>query len=138
MQVLGNVVPVGDPGVGQHLARQRVAVGVQATGGQAEDGVSGPYPLTIDHLAPLARTYAYSDDLEVSLAIDTRHLRGLAADERNTELSAGFCGAADYAGDGVGVEPAAGDVVEEEERTRARGEHVVGTVVDDIRTKRVQ
>src|SRR5215213_3536234 len=102
VQILRNVL-VGDPGVREHLAGQRVAVGVQSAGCQAEHGVAGPRPLTAYFLAPLARPHAHADDLEVSLPVDTRHLRGLAADERHAESSAGFCGAADYVGDGFGI-----------------------------------
>ena len=131
VQTLRNSV-VGEPCVLDHLAGQRVAVGVQTAGRQADYGVAWLYLLTADYLAPFARPYAHADDLEVSLAVDTRHLSGLAAYERDPELPAGFCSAADYAGDGFGIQPAAGHVVEEEERTRTRGEHVVGAVVDDI------
>src|SRR5215213_8017369 len=99
---LRNVV-VGDSCVREHLAGQRVAVGMQAAGRETEYGVAWTYPLTADHLASLARPYAHADDLEVSLGVDTWHLSGLAADERNTESPAGFGSAADYAGYGFGI-----------------------------------
>jgi hypothetical protein len=97
-----NIV-VGDPCILDHLAGQRVTVGVQTAGRKPEHGVAWTYPLTADYLTPLARTYAHSDDLEVSLAVDTRHLSGFAADERNTESPAGFRGTAYYAGYGFGI-----------------------------------
>src|SRR5918994_1256040 len=131
------LVRVGDAGVGEHLAGQRVAVGVQSTRRQANYGVPGLHALAAYHLAPLARSDADADDLEVALAIKSRHLRGFAADERHSEWPAGFRGAADYPGDGLGVEPAAPYVVQKEEGASAGGEHVVGAVVDDVRAESI-
>src|SRR5215204_2373925 len=131
------LVRVGNAGVGEHLAGQRVAVGVKSTRRQANYGVAGLHPLAAYYLAPLARSDADADDLEVALAIKSRHLRCFAADERHTEWPAGFCCAADYPGDGLGVEPAAPYVVQKQQWASSGGEHVVGAVVDDIRAESI-
>src|SRR5215210_7415672 len=130
-------VRVGESGVGEDLAGQRVAVGVQSARSQAEHGVARAHPLAGDYLATLAGPHADADDLKVSLAVEPGHLRRLAAYEGHTEPPAGFRGTADYAADGFGNQSPATYIVEEEKRPGTRGEHVVGAVVDDIRAKRV-
>ena len=63
-----------------YLARERVPVGVEAAGGEAEDGVAGRTrsPLTT---SLLARSDARSDDVEIFPGVEARHLRRLTADE---------------------------------------------------------
>src|SRR5215203_4006984 len=131
------LVRIGDACVGEHLTGQRVAVGMQSTRRQANYGVAGLHPFAAYHLAPLARSDADAHDLEVTLAIKSRHLRDLSADERHPEWPACFRCAADYPGDGLGIEPAAPYVVQKNEGASAGGEHVVGAVVDDIRAESV-
>ena len=81
---------------------------------QAEHGVAGPHPLAAYYLVPLASPHAGADDLEVSQAVESWHLRSLAADEGDAETPAGLGRAADYPGDGLGIETSAPDVVEEQ------------------------
>jgi hypothetical protein len=67
-----------------YLARERVPVGVEAAGCEAENGVAGPHPLTVNDLTPLARSDACSDDVEIFPGVEAWHLRRLTADEGDT------------------------------------------------------
>jgi len=60
-----------------------------------------------------------------ALGVHAGHLRGLAADQGAARLLAALRDALDHAGGDPGVELAAGEVVEEEQRLRALHQHVV-------------
>ena len=69
--------------------------------------------------------------------MQARVLGRLAADERAAGLAAARRDAADEAGDGLRVEPADGDVVEEGERLGAAADDVVGAHRDEVDADRV-
>jgi hypothetical protein len=64
-------------------------------------------------------------------------LRRLAADERAAGIAAAGGDATHQAGDGLGIQPADGDVVEERERLGAAADHVVRAHRDEIDADRV-
>ena len=64
-------------------------------------------------------------EVEVVGAVHVGELGGLAAEQRAARLAAAVGDALDHVGDALGVEPPDGDVVEEQHRLGAAGEHVV-------------
>ena len=117
----------GAVGAGQRLAvlelvladdvpNQRVAVGVQSAAGQAEDRVAGAHPGAVDDPVALDHADDEAGEVVVSERVQAGHLRGLAAEERASRRRAGGGDALDDLGELLGVEPAGGEVVEEEDR----------------------
>ena len=119
--------------VEEHLARERVAVRVQAEGGQPDEHVAGLNPARQRPL-PLHDAHDEAGEIVVVLGVGARHLRRLAADQRAAELGAG----AREAGDDLlhlrRVHLAERDVVEEEQRQSALDEDVVDAVGDEVVT----
>ncbi len=64
-------------------------------------------------------------EVDVVGAVHVGQLGGLAAEQRAAGLAAAVRDALDDVGDALGVEPADGDVVEEQHRIGAGGDHVV-------------
>jgi len=118
-------------GVEEHLAGERVAVGVQALGRQPQQQVSllhpaGQGPVLLHHADDEA------GHVVVVFGVGARHLRRLAADQRAGELGAGPGEAADDLLDPQRVHPPQRDVVEEEKRQRPLHQDVVDAVGDQI------
>ena len=76
------------PAFGDHLADQRIAVGVQAAGGEAEDDVAHGDVGAGEQPAALDRAHGEAGEIVVALGIEPGHLRRLAADQRATGLPA--------------------------------------------------
>src|SRR3712207_4418026 len=128
-------VRVGEVRVLHHLARERVAVGVQAAGGEAQYRVTDPHALAGYYLAALACTYANADQIEVAFRVEARHLGRLPADEGDAKLPARLGSSLNDLSDSVGVEPAARHVVEEKKWAGTGGGHVVGAGVHYVRAQ---
>ena len=114
----------------EHLAGQRVAIGVKAARRQPHQRVAG-----LDRLAVRARldqTDYETSEVVIPQRVDTGHLRGLAAEQRTARSTA--CGghAFDELREDIRVQPPRREVVEEEQRTRPCRRDVVDAVVDDV------
>src|ERR1041384_5857442 len=72
--------------------REGISVGVQTVGGKAEDDVAGSNPAAVYHLFAIDHADDAAGKVVFTLAIHSRHLRGLPADERATRLPAGSGG----------------------------------------------
>ena len=114
---------------------QRVAVGVRAPAGEADEQVAlaeivgaGPERVPVDDADDGA------GDVDRAGHVDAGHLGRLAAEQRTPDGLAGLGHAGHDLGDDLGHERRGGDVVEEEERPGALHEDVVDAVVDEVGT----
>ena len=123
--------------VEEDAARERVAVRVQADRGQADQDVALAHGLAVDEILRVDDAEDEAGDVVVVVAVEARHLRGLAADQRAAVLLARAGHAADHVGHHRRAELAGGVVVEEEQRTRALHEDVVDAVRDEVVADRV-
>ena len=114
--------------VAEERPHEREPVRVQAERRQAEDDVAGLDARAVDHLVALDDPDARAREVELLLAVDAGHLRGLAAEERATRGAAGLRGSLDELRDLLERELVPDDVVEEEERLGAGRDHVVHAV----------
>ena len=101
--------------------RQRIAVGVQPGGRQADEHVARRDRSAVDQ--PLARDGADDEagDVVFAVGVEARHLRRLAAEERAAVLAARARQALDDLHGHVRLEPAGREVVEEEQRLARPG-----------------
>ena len=116
----------------QDLARQRVAVGVQAAGEQADDLIARFDVLGRDHPLALDHANGEAGQVEVVFAVEVGHLRRLAAEQGTARRLAAGRDAGDELGDEVRLELVNRDVVEEEERLGAAAEQVVDAHRDQV------
>ncbi len=115
-----------------HAASQAVAIGVQAGRGQGEQRVTFPDRRAVDDRVAFTHPDHEAGDVVGGGLIEPWHFRRLTAEQRATHLAAGTCHPSDDVRDDRGFEDAGGHVIEEEEGLRARREHVVDTVVDQV------
>ena len=71
-------------------------------------------------------------DVVLAVLVEAGHLRRLAAEQRAAVLAAGLGEAFDDLHGHIRIEPAGGEVVEEEERLGALDEDVVDAVIDEV------
>jgi hypothetical protein len=107
------------------LPDEREAVRVQAERGETEHDVPGLDPRAVDYAVTRNQPDARACEVELLLAVDARHLRRLAAEERTPGGAARLSRALDELGHLLERERMADDVVEEEERIGAGRDHVV-------------
>ncbi len=129
---LGLVAVTQGHGLEDHLARQRVAVRVQAARREAHDDVSRDDARSVDD--PLATDDPDRESREVVLAarVHARQLRGLAAEQRASTLGARCSDAGDDLLGHSDVELPRAEVVEEEEGARPAGDDVVDAHADEV------
>ena len=116
----------------EKLAGQRVAVGVEAGGGQAEQHVAGLDGFAGDHALPLDHAHDEAGQVVFAVVIEAGHFGGFAADERASVLFAAAGDAGDDRCGDAGVEFAGGEVIEKEERQSALHGDVVDAVIHQI------
>jgi len=76
--------PIGQPelhALEEDATRQRVAVGVQPTRGEAEQGLTGAHASAVEQVLALDSTHQEARELEVAILVDAGHLGRLAADQ---------------------------------------------------------
>ena len=117
----------------EHPPHEREAVRVHAGRREADHDVAGLNARTIDQLRALDDTDARRRKVELFVAVHVGHLGRLAADERDVRFAADLGGALDQLGDLLEVETRRGHVVEQEQRPRARRDHVVDAVRGHVR-----
>ncbi len=118
--------------IGDDVADQRVAVGVESAARHGQERVARPDLAPVDDLVRLDRAHDEAGDVVVTERVHPRHLGGLAADERAAGGAARLGDALDELGEVFGHELAGGVVVEEEERLGAAAENVVDAVIDQV------
>ncbi len=119
-------------GLEKDPSRERVAIGVQARRGQAEEHVAGAHARPVEDLPAIDDPDDEADQLVVPDLIEAGHLRGLAAEQSTAILAAPIRDTGYERDQLVGLELARADVVEKEERTRALHQDIVDAVIDEI------
>ena len=137
--VADGVAEFGDAALGlefhlleENLAGERIAVGVQAAGGEADDGVAGADGFAVEHFGFFDDADDGAADVVLPRFIKAGHLGGFAADEGAIIFGATAREAGDEFGEDVGLQFAGADVIEEEKRFRAEDGDVVHAMVDEV------
>ena len=121
----------------QDLAGERVAIGVESTGFDAENDVAGTDRFAIEHAGLLDDTDDGAADVVFAGLVKAGHLRCLAADQGAVVFRAGFGEAFDQVLEHFRLKFAGADVIEEKERFRAEDCDVVDAVIDQVLADRV-
>ena len=116
----------------EQLARQRVAVGVQAVRGQAEEDVTDLDGFAGNDAVAVDRADDGAGEVVLAVGVEAGHLRRLAADQGAAVGAAGLADALHDGLDDLVVELAGGQVIEKEERRGALHGDVVDAVVDEV------
>src|ERR1051325_9557210 len=116
----------------KNLARQGVAVRMQATGGEADDGIAGANAFAIQHPRFLDHTNDRAAQVVFTRGVETWHLGGFAADEGATVVRAGGGEAFDDLGENAWFKFAGADVIEEKERFSAKHGDIVDAMIDQV------
>ena len=98
---------------------------MQAARGEPDDAVAGVDPRAVHDSVLLDETEAESGEIEVLARIDPRHLGAFPADERRPGELAAAGDSLDHHLGRRQLEPAHGQVVQEQDRLGALHEHVV-------------
>ncbi len=123
----------GQPGaVERNPPGERVTVGVQSGRGKTDEDVPRADALTVDQLPPRNDADDEPRNIVLAVGVETRHLGGLAAKQRAAVGAARAREALDNLHGDVRVQPAGGQIVEEEERVRPLHEDVVDAVVHEV------
>ena len=96
--------------------------------GKADDVVARAHRRAVDDAVALDDPDAGRREVELALAVDARQLGRLAADQRDARSPADLGGPLDQLGDLLELELGGGDVVEQDQRLGAAGDHVVDAV----------
>ena len=121
----------------EHLARERIAVRVEAARREADHDVSGLHLRAVDDLLPPDDADGEPREVVLPRRVHPRQLRGLPAEERALRLLAGVGDPADDRLGDAQLELPGAEVVEEEERAGAAGDDVVHAHADEIEADRV-
>ncbi len=89
----------------KQLAGQRVSVGMQAGGGQADQHIAGFDAHAGDQLVPVDRADDEAGQIVLAIGIEAGHLSGFSADQRAAVGLAGIGQPADNALGHFGIEP---------------------------------
>ena len=109
------------------LADQRIAVGMRAGRGNADQHVTLGHGRAVQQLVLLDGGHREAGQVVFPGGVHVRHFRRLAADQRTAGLHAAFSDTADHRRGGVHVQLAGGKVVQEEQRLGALYQHIVDT-----------
>jgi hypothetical protein len=120
-----------------HLADERIAVGVDAAGGQPDHDVAGRDALRVHGALELDDTDAESREVEIARGVEVGHLGRFAAEERAPGLFAPLDHAADQVGQHRLLDLRHRDVVKEEERLGPLHDEVVDVHRDQVNADRV-
>src|SRR4051812_25218563 len=112
----------------EDAADERKAIGVDAGRREAEDDVARLDPGAVDQRLAVDASDTGRCEVELALLIHVRHLRRLAADQRDTRRAADLRRALDELSDLLELDPGGGDIVEQHERLGAAGDDVVDAV----------
>ena len=110
----------------EHPADQRVAVAVQAAGGEADNPVAHADHGAIDNLIPFHHPHHKAGQVIIAGLVDAGHLRGLPADQGAPGLLAPLGDAFDNQGGGFRRQLPHGQVVQEEQRGGPVDHDIIG------------
>jgi hypothetical protein len=122
----------------EHAPDEREAVCMDAGRGEPHDEVALDDRRGVDQAVTLDDPDTGRSEVELVGPVHVRQLGRLAADERDARHTADFRSALDELGDLVEIDARGGDVVEDEERVRAGGDHVVDAVGGHVGAARSQ
>src|SRR5699024_5032264 len=120
------------PRLGDDVADQGVAVGVDARRRQSDEDVTGAHLLWSEQVGGVDDTGGGTGDIVFVDAEQARVLGGLPADQGDAGAGAGIGDAADDVGDAFGHDLAAGDVVGHEQRSGSAHDDVVDDHPDEV------
>ncbi len=120
-----------------HPADQRKAVGMDARGHDPEHRVARSDVATGQQHVALRSPDGEAGEIVVAWRVEAGHLRGLPANERAIGLAAARRHARDDACADLGIELAAGKIIEEEQRLSALNDEVVHRHCDEVDADRV-
>jgi len=123
--------------IGDDAADQRIAVGMKARGGEADNRVARADIGTRENAVALDGADGEAREIVIAGRVHARHLGRLAADQGAVRLAAAFGDAGDDGGGFRDVELAGGEVVEEEEGLGALHDEVVDRHGDKVDADRV-
>ena len=116
----------------EQFASQRVSVGVQAVGGQAENAIPHLHIFAADDAVAFDYSNNESGEVVLAIGIKPRHFRGLAADQSAAVMLAGFGQAADNSFGDLRIQRSRGQVVHEKQRRRTLHRDVVDAVIHQV------
>ena len=120
--------------LGDDLARQGIAVRVQARAGECNEHVAITHALRTQHTVFLDDARDEAGKVVIRWRVQPRHLGGLATQQRASVLTAAMRDACDDTFHDGRIELAECDVIQEVERYGTHHEDVVDAVVDEIPT----
>jgi hypothetical protein len=107
------------------LADQRKSVGVNARRGEADHRIAGAISAARQQRAAFGGADREAREIVVAVLVEPGHFRGFAADQRAAGFPAAFGDARDDRGGGLGIELAAGEIVQKEQRLGALHHEIV-------------
>src|SRR6266478_4441552 len=116
----------------EQFASQRVSVGVQAIGGQAEDAIPHLHVFAADDAVAFDHSDYESGKIVLAFGIKPRHFGSLAANQGAAVMLTGFGEAANNFFRDFQFQPAGGQVVHEKQRSRTLHSDVVYAVVYQV------
>ena len=122
----------------EHAAHEGEPVRVHAGRRKTDHRVAGLDPRAVDQRPALHDPDTRAGEVELVLAVDTRQLRRLAADQRASCRATHLRSALDELGDGLELDPIRCHVVEEDERVGAAGADVVDAVRRQVGAARAE
>ena len=105
---------------------------MHARGGKANHGIAHGDIATRQQRAALGGAHGKARQIVVAVLVEPGHFRGLASDQGAAGFPAAFGNAGNDRGGGLGVEPAASKVVQEEQRFGALHHEVVDRHRDQV------
>ncbi len=108
----------------EDLAHQGKAVGMHPAGGEADDGVAGPYGAAVDDFLLIRHPHGKAGQVVLLFGVEAGHLGGLPADEGAAGLDAALRHPGDDGGHPLRFVFAHRDIIQEEEG--------LGPAADDV------
>ena len=116
----------------EELAGERVAVGVEAGGGNSDEDVAGFDADAGDHFVAVDGANDKAGEVVFAVGVEAGHLGSFAADESTAIGAAGVGEAGDDGLGDIGIEFAGGEVIEEEKGRGALDGDVVDAMIDEV------
>jgi hypothetical protein len=114
------------------LAGERVAVGVQAVGGQSDEGIADTHARTVENFGTIGYPDDASDKIVVGPVIQAGHLRRLTTEEGTSGTFAGSSQTGDDFGKNGRIKFACAEIIEEEKRAGTHHGDVVHAMIDEV------
>ena len=127
-----NILGLQLGGLEDHLARQRIAVGVEPRRRQADQDIAGLDALAGDDFPPAHHAHNGADQVILFGRIQARHLGRLAPKQGTAVLAARLADPAHHLLENPAFELGNAHVVHEEQRNRALDKDVVHAMVHDV------